>query len=50
MKTKVLILTFLFGISLACNNFCNGHGSCGTLDKCECYPGWGGADCSLSII
>lgn len=48
-NTAVLLLCYIFIITYACQNMCNGHGDCAKKDKCECYPGWGGADCSLSI-
>jgi hypothetical protein len=30
----------------ACPNLCNGHGSCTSDDKCECWAGYTGYDCS----
>lgn len=47
---RILGILILIGVIRCCNNMCNGHGECLKRDKCECYPGWGGADCSLSII
>lgn len=47
---KLAYLALYFAISLACEKYCSGHGTCGAKDKCECYMGWGGADCSLSIF
>lgn len=46
---KLAYLALYFAIALACEKYCNGHGTCGAKDKCECYMGWGGSDCSLSI-
>lgn len=50
MNKSIVILSVLFAIALGCNNYCNGHGTCGAKDRCDCYPGWGGSDCSLSIL
>lgn len=50
MKTRYLVVTLLLVLGVyACNEFCNGHGTCEANDKCQCYFGWGGADCSLRI-
>lgn len=48
--SKLLITFFIVELVISCNNLCNRHGICSTNDKCVCYPGWGGADCSLSIL
>lgn len=33
--------------SRPCPLNCNGKGECGSNGKCECFPGFGGRDCSL---
>lgn len=50
MKKGFVVAAVCLVVALACNNLCNGHGICGSKDRCDCYPGWGGSDCSLSII
>lgn len=49
MKNIVVIICLLISVILACENMCSGHGVCQKKDKCECYPGWGAADCSERI-
>lgn len=49
MKSLAIFVTCLAVVCIACNNYCNGHGECEKNDRCACYLGWGGADCSLSI-
>lgn len=49
MKTAVAIVLLLGLAATAyadCPNACSGHGTCGTKDKCTCYPNWQAADCS----
>lgn len=31
------------------NNFCSGHGACGSTGQCVCDPGWSGAMCSDAL-
>lgn len=44
----LLIINLVY--SAGCPNDCNSHGLCGPLGECECYYGYDGFDCSLSII
>ena len=32
-----------------CSNQCSGHGTCGVEDTCECFPRFGGPDCSKRL-
>lgn len=45
-SSKLFIFSIIISLSFACENQCSGHGECQKQDKCECYPGWGAADCS----
>jgi hypothetical protein len=36
-------------VSATCPNLCNGHGTCGTADRCTCFGNWQGADCSERV-
>jgi len=48
MKYTIAILAVLVASAAAhCPNQCSGHGNCGSFDKCDCWPNWQGADCSL---
>lgn len=29
-----------------CPNMCSGHGTCVGVNRCSCFTGWGGGDCS----
>jgi len=52
MKTMIsLCILGLLPAALgsACPNSCNGHGSCSTSNKCECYRNWMAADCSQRV-
>lgn len=46
---KYLVIPLLLVSILACTNYCNAHGTCEKGDRCACFPGWGGADCSERI-
>jgi hypothetical protein len=48
----VLLIAIIASVAAYCPNGCNGHGSCGADDKCDCYnrvdgmPAWTFPDCS----
>lgn len=48
MKSSAALSFFAFFGSAAavCPNACNGHGSCGRFDRCDCYAGFTGGDCA----
>ena len=44
----LLLLLLLPPLALgACPNKCSGHGKCAGVNRCACFAGWGGGDCSL---
>lgn len=49
MRRFFVFIISIIAVTLACENYCNGHGTCGGDDRCMCYPGWGGSDCNQSI-
>lgn len=49
MKRIVFLIIGVIILVEGCNNYCSGHGTCEARDECKCFPGFGGADCSLSI-
>lgn len=49
MRRIFVFIISIIAAALACENYCNGHGTCGADDRCMCYPGWGGSDCNQSI-
>jgi hypothetical protein len=50
MLSVALALSSLLTVALAhCPHFCNGHGRCTGINKCECFANWGGGDCSLRL-
>ncbi len=36
----------IIGVSAMCPNACSLHGQCLPTNRCDCWEGWGGADCS----
>jgi hypothetical protein len=47
----VLLLSLILSYSLIiihsqCHNRCNGHGTCGRWNNCECFEGYSGPDCA----
>lgn len=55
MFTFLVFSTLLATVYSACDNYCNGHGSCQVNDVCACYDNWGmglsldSGDCSERI-
>eukprot|EP00750_Incisomonas_marina_P000918 INCI10720.1.p1 GENE.INCI10720.1~~INCI10720.1.p1 ORF type:complete len:710 (+),score=111.49 INCI10720.1:76-2130(+) len=48
MKLQIVVLAATVGVSSAfCPSYCSGHGECTENDICECFPGFGEADCSV---
>jgi len=47
MKLQLAVIAATVGVSSAfCPSYCSGHGECTENDICECFPGFGEADCS----
>jgi len=47
MKLQLFVVAAsLSGVSAFCPSYCSGHGECTENDICECFPGFGEADCS----
>jgi len=44
-RTLIALLVLAASPALACPNLCNQQGLC-VRSKCECFPGYGGLDCS----
>lgn len=48
MKLQIAVLAVSVGFTQAfCPSYCSGHGECTENDICECFPGFGEADCSV---
>ena len=45
---KLTSITKCYGIESDNSAVCSGHGSCISLDECECDSGWMGLDCSIT--
>ncbi len=48
IKFLVLFLTNRVIVKAACPNLCNKNGLCTEDNKCACFDGYMGSDCSLS--
>jgi len=46
-RSVVLLISAFLSANAACPNACSENGICGASDKCSCYSGFQGADCSL---
>ncbi len=54
MRARMLVVFLLllvicdniYCVSSLCPNACSRHGQCLPTDRCDCWEGWGGADCS----
>lgn len=49
MLRYILLAALLSAAFAACSNQCSGHGTCGSEDTCNCFPRWGGPDCSKRL-
>jgi len=51
MKSFIIValLGMLGMVAATCPNLCNGHGTCGSNDRCTCFNNWQGADCSERV-
>jgi len=48
MKIQIFVLAASAAVTQAfCPSYCSGHGECQENDICECFPGFGEADCSV---
>ena len=48
MKLQLIVVAASVGAASAfCPSYCSGHGECQENDICECFPGFGEADCSV---
>lgn len=48
MKLQLVVLAASAAVTQAfCPSYCSGHGECTDNDICECFPGFGEADCSV---
>eukprot|EP01029_Cantina_marsupialis_P029155 TRINITY_DN779879_c0_g1_i1.p1 TRINITY_DN779879_c0_g1~~TRINITY_DN779879_c0_g1_i1.p1 ORF type:complete len:565 (+),score=155.27 TRINITY_DN779879_c0_g1_i1:40-1695(+) len=46
-KQLILALLIVASVWASCPNHCSAHGSCGADNKCTCWSGYLGSDCSL---
>lgn len=47
MFKLIVVAAVLMSVAMAsCPNRCSGNGRCGRYDKCTCFPGFTGPDCS----
>lgn len=49
MLRTLLVAASAAAALAACANQCNGHGTCNNEDRCDCYEGYTGNDCSYRV-